>query len=94
MAAMARPSGRQKPVRTSRIPHTMKAPTAAGQPPSGGPLEASRAAPGVDQAMATGIRRRRPRTMAQSPIVTHSASSPEAACSAVAPAPRRPAGRR
>ena len=37
-------------------PQTRKAPTAAANPPLGAPVDTSSAAPGVDQAIATGIR--------------------------------------
>ena len=56
MAAIARPSGFQKPASTTSRPAATKAPTATGKPPSGAPELASKAAPGVDQAMLIGMR--------------------------------------
>jgi len=56
MAETSRPSQGTKPVITSNTPTTAKAKVAAGQPPSGTPVAANSAAPGVDQAMVMGIR--------------------------------------
>ena len=68
----------------------MNPPTAVAKPPSTAPELASSAAPGVDQAMETGRRVATLSTMAQTPIDTESAISPEAACASVAPTPVRP----
>src|ERR1700729_2152421 len=56
MAATARPNGRTNPAATSSAATTTKAPTAAGKPPATARVEASSAAPGVDQAAEIGIR--------------------------------------
>ena len=53
---ISRPSGRQSPASASSAPQTANAPTAAGQPPSMAPADASSAAPGVDHAIVAGIR--------------------------------------
>ena len=54
IAATARPSGLMRPAATNSPLARMKAPTAAGQPPSMAPVAASSAAPGVDHAPETG----------------------------------------
>ena len=51
----------------------------------------SSAAPGVDQAMLTGIRVRSPSTTATAPDARQTASSPDAACRSSAPTARSPA---
>jgi hypothetical protein len=56
MAAIARVSHGTRPVTTVNAAQTRKAPTAVRKPPAIGPAPASRAAPGVDHAMAMGIR--------------------------------------
>ena len=76
MRAMSAPSGGTSPVSTISRPVTMKAPTAAGHPPSTVPVEASSAAPGVDQATVIGIRVRQASTTQDRPMVTLTASSP------------------
>src|SRR3954469_14905159 len=62
IASTARPSGFHQPATTTSAPATMKAPTAAANPPSITPVAASSAAPGVDQATAIGMRKRRAHT--------------------------------
>ena len=86
-----RPSHGHSPASTSSTPHSRKAATAVANPPSGTPAVASSAAPGVDQAMATGSLVRRASPMLSSPITSNSAISPDAASSAEAPTPRSPA---
>src|SRR5581483_3227172 len=58
IASTARPSGFHRPAITTSAPATRNAPTAAENPPATGPVAASNAAPGVDQAIAIGIRYR------------------------------------
>ena len=65
---------------------TMNAPTAAGKPPSGMPAVMRRAAPGVDQAIEIGIRKRHDNPTPHNPLMTHNANRPEAAMAGVAPA--------
>ena len=91
IAAIARPSARQRPLSTMSTPHTRNAPTAAGNPPLGAPVESSSAAPGVDHAMASGIRVRRLSRIATTPAPTLTASRPDAASARSAPAARSPA---
>ena len=90
MAATSRPIGFHRPATTTSTPTRAKAPSAAANPPSIGPVVASSAAPGVDQAMLIGMRETRLSRMAVTLIVTPSASRPEAACSVVAPMATRP----
>ncbi len=79
MAAMRRPNGRISPAAIRRSPTTTKAPTAAGKPPGIAPVAARSAAPGVDQATKTGIRRPTLMTTPAIPIATDSAIRPVAA---------------
>src|SRR4051812_7359161 len=79
IASTARPSGFQRPAITTSAPATMNAPTAAAKPPSTTPVAASNAAPGVDQAIAIGMRYLKPNTMAARPITVPSASNPDSA---------------
>ena len=72
-------------------PQTRKAPTAAANPPLGAPVDTSSAAPGVDQAIATGIRVRRLMRIATTPAPTQSASRPDVASSRSAPTACSPA---
>src|SRR6478735_7501460 len=90
IASTSRSSGRTRPHSASNSPQTTKAPTAEANPPEGTVAAASSAAPGVDQAMVTGIRRRHEKSTQPSPIVTQSTSRPEAACSGSAPTARSP----
>jgi hypothetical protein len=90
MAATQRLSGFHKPATTIMAPVTRKAPTAAENPPSTSPAEASRAAPGVDQAMLIGIRVIRLISTPQTPMVIESAIRPDAACAGLAPTARSP----
>ncbi len=69
----------------------MNAPTAEEKLPSGVVDVASRAAPGVDQAIVIGVRSPIANTMKPNPIVTHRTASPEVACSASAPIAANPA---
>ena len=78
MEATAFPRGRNRPAMIIRMAQMMNPPTAAGKPPSMTPVVASSAAPGVDQAMLMGSRVAAERIMAQSPIATESAISPDA----------------
>ena len=55
IASTQRPSGFHRPARTISTAVARKAPTAAAKPPAAVPVVARRAAPGVDQAMLTGI---------------------------------------
>jgi len=71
-------------------PQIMNAPTASANPNSGIPLDAKRAAPGVDHAIQIGLRLLSERKMAESPIAMATAINPEAACASVAPALRSP----
>src|SRR3954468_22183697 len=89
--AIQRPSAPHRPHRTMSTPQTTNAPSAAAYPPDTAPEEISSAAPGVDQAIATGRRRRRAIAMTTTAIATHRYSRPEAAWSASAPTARRPA---
>ena len=91
MAATSRPSHGIAAVSSSREPTITKAPTATGQPPAGAPVVASSAAPGVDQAIVTGMRWRTEIRIVDNPISTHRAARPEAAWAGVAPTPCRPA---
>ena len=91
MAATARPRAGNSPAATMSSPHSANAPTAAGQPPGTGPVATSSAAPGVDQAIAIGIRCRSPSQVAQIPAATLTVSSPEAAWASLAPTARSPA---
>jgi hypothetical protein len=79
MAATARSNGRIMPAATISAPTAKKAPTAAGNPPATAPVEASSAAPGVDQAQAIGMRDHRLSPMPAIPIAIDSAIRPEAA---------------
>ena len=54
IAATARPNGLNSPAATNSAATVKNAPTAAGQPPATAPVEASSAAPGVDQATEIG----------------------------------------
>src|ERR1043165_2586319 len=56
IAAMSRPSGVHNAVSMISAPTTMKAATAAGNPPATAPIVASSAMPGVLQAIDIGIR--------------------------------------
>jgi hypothetical protein len=69
---------------------TRKAPTATAKPPDGATVEASSAAPGVDQAMAMGMRMRRPNQIASSAWPMQRASRPEADSAGLAPTPASP----
>ncbi|GAA8849432.1 hypothetical protein DUHN55_29840 [Helicobacter pylori] len=82
---MSDPRAGTSPVARTRTPVTTKAPTAAGQPPSTVPVEASNAAPGVDHATVMGSRVVRERTIELRPMRIVTASSPLAACACVAP---------
>ena len=89
--AIARPSAPHSPLSTMSAPQTRNAPTAAGNPPLGAPVDTSSAAPGVDQAIATGIRTRRLMRIATTPAPTQSASRPDVASSRSAPTACSPA---
>jgi len=78
------------PAITISTPQTRKAPTAAGNPPSGSAEDASNAPPGVDQAILIGSRRHRLNKTPQSPIAMASAISPDAAWDGEAPMAVRP----
>ena len=78
-------SGGTSPVSTMSTATTAKAPTAAGQPPATAPVEASSAAPGVDQAIVIGRRVRSESTIEPRPIATLTAVSPLAAWAGLAP---------
>ena len=71
-------------------PETMKAPQAASKPPATAPVEISKAAPGVDQAMLIGMRLRKARMTAQSPIAVPTAIRPDVAWPGVAPTDFKP----
>ena len=68
----------------------MKAPTAAGNPPATAPDDASSAAPGVDQAIAVGMRVRRLNHTDPAPASIVTAISPDAACAGLAPTASSP----
>ena len=87
---MSAPRAGTSPVATTSAPVTTKAPTAAGHPPSTAPLEASSAAPGVDQATVIGRRVVTDSTIEPSPMRIVTASSPLAAWAGVAPTAVRP----
>ncbi len=91
MAAIKRPSAGNRPAAVMSSPQTTNAPTATGNPPSTAPVDTSNAAPGVDQAMVIGRRRRTLSRMATTPLARQSASSPDAACAWSAPTARSPA---
>ncbi|MNI72116.1 hypothetical protein D3C73_1280370 [compost metagenome] len=78
--AMSRPRTGSSPVRTISTPTMRNAPTAAGQPPSTIPAEASSAAPGVDHASVTGIRDRQASHRIPRPKLRVSANRPLDAC--------------
>ena len=80
-ASTRRRSGSNTPVHTISAPQIANAVTAAPKPPRGTPVVTSSAAPGVDQAMLIGMRKRTLTTTASTPMITLAVSSPEAACS-------------
>ena len=88
MPSTARKSGRHNPASMMSRPEVMKAPTAAAKPPLGARLATSRAAPGVDQAMATGMRVRKLNQAPSAPMEKVMMVSPEAAWAGVAPMAR------
>src|SRR3546814_11768088 len=90
MAATARPSGRNRPAITISTAQTMKAPTAAENPPSTAPAVARSEPPGVDQAIDTGNRVQALSALAHTPIDTASALRPEAATEPPTPTPVSP----
>ena len=90
METTARPKGFHNPAMTTSSAATMKAPVAAANPPSGMPVEISKAAPGVDHAMLTGCRVAMLWAAPSNPVTTQSASRPEAACAGEAPTPAKP----
>jgi hypothetical protein len=71
------------PAQTISRPQTMKAPMASGMATPA--LDASSAAPGVDQAVSTGWRVHRLSSKVVTPMPRPSAHSHEAVCSGVAP---------
>ncbi len=87
---MSAPSWGTSPVSTISTPVTRKPPTAAGHPPSTVPVEASSAAPGVDQATVIGIRVHHASRMQEMPMRTLTASNPLDAWPGSAPTPARP----
>src|ERR1700712_124898 len=91
MAETARPNGRSSPQSTMSAPHSANAVTAAPKPRAGTEDPANSAAPGVDQAIVIGIRRRQENRTDPVPMVRHSISKPDAAWSVVAPTARSPA---
>ena len=90
MPTTARPKGFHNPAMTTSSAATMKAPVAAGNPPSGTPVEISNAAPGVDHAMLIGWRVMMLWAAPRSPVTTQSASRPDAAWAGEAPTPAKP----
>ena len=91
IARTRRASAGTRPVSASSPPHTMNAPTAAAKPWDGVGAEASRAAPGVDQATVTGARLHQDKAIQARPTVTDRAISPDAAWVGVAPILASPA---
>lgn len=84
-------SGRNRPVRRMSTPVRTNAPTAVAKPPSGAAVVARSAAPGVDQAMVTGIRNRQENSTHPNPMVRHRMATPEPASAGEAPTAVRPA---
>ncbi|KAJ1684180.1 hypothetical protein LUZ63_020473 [Rhynchospora breviuscula] len=91
MAATSSPRRGTRAVSSTRTAQATKAPTAADQPPETAPVEASSAAPGVDQASERGARWRRASQAMPPACATHSATRPEAACAGEAPTACNPA---
>ena len=90
MDATSRPIRSTEPASTISTAETMNAPTASGYPPGGAAMLASKAEPGVDHAMLTGILRNRLSTMPHNPIATPTAINPDVACACVAPMASKP----
>lgn len=67
MDSTARAKGRHRPAMITSAAATRNAPTATAKPPAGAPVLASSATPGVDPAMAMGMRIRSPSQIASTP---------------------------
>ena len=91
IAVMSRSKRRETPASTVSPPETTKAPSAAGYPPCTCPAPISTAAPGVDQAMLSGIRDRQDSTMPSTPMPMLSVASPDADSARSAPIACSPA---
>ena len=85
MPATMRPSAGTKPVITISKAHSIIAPVASPKPPGKTAVVARKAAPGVDQATAAGVRVSAGSQILQTPIPNVAKKRPVAACSAVAP---------
>ena len=88
---IARASAGQNPVSSSSAAHTRKAPMALAKSPVSPPAAIITAAPGVDQAKASGSRKARLSAMQRMPWPSERAKRPDAACAGVAPTATRPA---